>query len=276
VDTYPVRRYVAKHPETAQLGVATEGNMFIGGSRGTGKPYQIPYEVIVPKREQCTNLFVPICFSASYIAYASARMEPVFCILGESAGIAAAQAVKSNRSVQDIDKTVYRNRLLEREQILEWNSPDVKRPNWLENAKNMALSAKASVSSQYDNNYLASFINDGKFDIHNNNGRWVSARNDRAPYAELRFEKPTEINTFWVVSGKVDGGLVHPNIDFHLQYQNENGNWIEINGTRTTNNYEFGFDKKFPAVTSKAFRLVVTKSSENLARIWEWELYRLQ
>jgi hypothetical protein len=276
VDTYPVRRYVAKHPETGQPGVATEGNMFIGGNRGTGKPYQIPYGVIVPKKEQCTNLFVPICFSASYIAYASARMEPVFCILGESAGVAAAQAVKSNRSAQNIDQSVYHNTLLKREQILEWNPPDVKRPNWLENAKNIALSAKASVSSQYANNYLPSFINDGKFDVHNNNGRWVSARNDVLPYAELRFEKPIEINAFWVVSGKVDNGLVHPNIDFHLQYLNENGNWVEIKETQTTNNNEFGFGKKFPTVTSKAFRFVVTKSSENLARIWEWELYHLQ
>jgi hypothetical protein len=146
----------------------------------------------------------------------------------------------------------------------------------LENAKNIALSAKASVSSQYGNNYLASFINDGKFDIHSNNGRWVSAGNDVPPYAELRFEKPIEINAFWIVSGRVDNGLAHPNKDFHLQYLDKKENWIEINGTRTTNNNEFGFGKKFPAVTSKAFRFVVTKSSENLARIWEWELYRLQ
>ncbi|MDR3182685.1 MAG: FAD-dependent oxidoreductase [Planctomycetaceae bacterium] len=121
VDTYPVRRYAAKHPETGQLGVATEGNMFIGGNRGTGKPYQISYGVIIPKREQCTNLLVPVCFSASYIAYASARMEPYFCVLGESAGVAAAQAVKENCPLHNIDKTLYRNKLLERGQILEWN-----------------------------------------------------------------------------------------------------------------------------------------------------------
>ncbi|MDR0337052.1 MAG: FAD-dependent oxidoreductase [Planctomycetaceae bacterium] len=276
VDTYPVRRYIAKHPETGQIGVATEGNMFIGKARGTGIPYQIPYGAIVPKREQCTNLFVPICFSASYIAYASARMEPVFCILGESAAVAAAQAIKSNRPVQEIDQTIYRNKLLERGQILEWNLPNVQLPNWLKNKPNLALAAQVAVSSQFDKNYLPSFINDGKYNIDNNKGRWVSARNDASPYAELRFEKPVEINAFRVVSGKVDSGLVDPNTDFALHYRDANGIWVEIEGSRTTNNEEFNFSKQFPNVTSNAFRFVVTKSSENLARLWEWELYLIK
>ncbi|MDR0869952.1 MAG: FAD-dependent oxidoreductase [Planctomycetaceae bacterium] len=275
VDTYPVRRYVAKHPENGQIGVATEGNMFIGGGRGTGIPYQIPYGVIVPKREQCTNLSVPICFSATYIAYASARMEPVFCLLGESAAVAAAQAIKSNCKIQDIDKTIYRKRLLERGQILEWVSPTAKRPDWLQNGKNLALSAKATVSSQFGNDYLASYINDGKFDIGTNNGRWVNSRDDKAPFAELRFDKPVEVNAFWVVSGKVENGLVNPNTDFHLECLDENGNWLKVEGTQTVGNEEFSFGKKFPTVSSTAFRFVVTKSSENLARIWEWELYKI-
>ena len=98
VDTYPVRRIAVKDPKTGALGVATEGNMFIGGARGTGRPYAVPYRAITPQAEECSNLLVPVCFSASYIAYASARMEPVFCILGESSGVAAAQAVRESES----------------------------------------------------------------------------------------------------------------------------------------------------------------------------------
>ena len=120
VDTYPVRRIAAKDPTTGAMGVATEGNMFIGGSRGTGKPYAVPYRAITPKAEQCANLLVPVCFSASYIAYASARMEPVFCILGESAGVAAAQAVRGETPVQAVDVKKLQARLLERGQVLEW------------------------------------------------------------------------------------------------------------------------------------------------------------
>ena len=62
-----------------------------------------------------------MCFSASYIAYASARMEPVFCVLGESAGVAAAQAVGEMQSVQDLDVGKLQRRLLKRGQVLVWH-----------------------------------------------------------------------------------------------------------------------------------------------------------
>ncbi|RBP47900.1 FAD dependent oxidoreductase [Roseimicrobium gellanilyticum] len=122
VDIYPVRRYVALHPETEELGVATEGNMFIGGAKGTGHPYPVPYRSIVPKTSECTNLIVPTCFSASFIAYASARMEPVFCVLGESSGVAAAHAIRANADVQSIDVPKLQARLLERGQVIAWKA----------------------------------------------------------------------------------------------------------------------------------------------------------
>jgi hypothetical protein len=124
VDTYPARRYAAKNPETGEMGVASEGNMFLGGSKGTGKPYAMPYRAITPKAEECTNLLVPVCFSASYIAYASARMEPVFCVLGESAGVAAATAVRESKAVQAIDVSSLQLRLFERGQVLAWPPAD--------------------------------------------------------------------------------------------------------------------------------------------------------
>ena len=64
--------------------------------------YRIPYRSIVPKKDQCANLLVPVCVSASHIAMTSIRMEPVWMILGESAGVAASMAVKSGSSVQDV------------------------------------------------------------------------------------------------------------------------------------------------------------------------------
>jgi hypothetical protein len=123
VDTYPVRRIAVRDPQTGAMGVATEGNMFLGGARGTGRPYAVPYRAITPQAAECANLLVPVCFSASYIAYASARMEPVFCILGESSGVAAAQAVRGRHSVQAVDVKRLQSRLLERGQVLEWNTP---------------------------------------------------------------------------------------------------------------------------------------------------------
>ena len=64
--------------------------------------YRIPYRSIVPKKEQCANLLVPVCVSASHIAMTSIRMEPVWMILGESTGVAASMAVKSGSAVQDV------------------------------------------------------------------------------------------------------------------------------------------------------------------------------
>jgi hypothetical protein len=121
VDTYPPRRYAAKNPDTGVMGVTTEGNMFIGGPKGTGHPYPVPYRSITPKAEQCENLLVPVCFSATYIAYASARMEPVFAVLGESSGVAAAQAIKAGQKVQEVDVPKLQSRLKERGQVLAWD-----------------------------------------------------------------------------------------------------------------------------------------------------------
>lgn len=126
VDIYPVRRYAVADPTTGKMGVATEGNMFVGGAEGTGHPYPIPYRALTPKAEACGNLLVPVCFSASYIAYASARMEPVFCVMGESAGVAAAQAIHDGVAVQGIDVTKLQERLLKRGQILQWTGPNVR------------------------------------------------------------------------------------------------------------------------------------------------------
>jgi len=126
VDIYPVRRYAVADPTTGKMGVATEGNMFVGGAEGTGHPYPIPYRALTPKAEACGNLLVPVCFSASYIAYASARMEPVFCVMGESAGVAAAQAIHEGVTVQQIDVAKLQQSLLKRGQILQWTGPNVR------------------------------------------------------------------------------------------------------------------------------------------------------
>jgi hypothetical protein len=66
-------------------------------------PYPVSYRSITPKRTQCTNLLVPVCLSASHIAYGSIRMEPVFMGLGEAAAIASSLAIDNNSMVQQVD-----------------------------------------------------------------------------------------------------------------------------------------------------------------------------
>ncbi|MEE6257764.1 FAD-dependent oxidoreductase [Plantactinospora sonchi] len=122
VDVYPVRRIPYRDPETGQLGVATEGDMFLGGHMGTGEPYPIPYRAVTPKRSDCGNLLVPVCLSATHIGYAATRMEPVFCVLAESAAVAAVQSLREHTDVQDIDVARLQSRLVERGQVIAWTA----------------------------------------------------------------------------------------------------------------------------------------------------------
>ena len=81
--------------------------------------YKIPYEAIVPSKGECDNLLVPVCVSASHIAFTSLRMEPVWMILGESAGVAAAMAVDNEIAVQEVPYKKLRRKLDDLGQILD-------------------------------------------------------------------------------------------------------------------------------------------------------------
>lgn len=93
MDSHHVQRYV-----DANGYVQNEGNVEAHGF----KPYPISYKSLVPKKEECVNLIVPVCLSATHIAFGSIRMEPVFMVLGQSAAIAASLAIDNNVSVQDV------------------------------------------------------------------------------------------------------------------------------------------------------------------------------
>lgn len=119
IDTYPSRRIWFNRNDS--VFVAVEGNMFVGGAKGpTNVPYPIPYRAIVPQKHECTNLIVPVLFSASHLGYASARMEPTFMVVGESAGIAAIQAIEAKVAVQEINIEMYLKKLKEIGQRLYW------------------------------------------------------------------------------------------------------------------------------------------------------------
>jgi hypothetical protein len=95
--------------------VKNEGNVEVGGF----PPYPISYRSITPKKEEATNLLVPVALSSSHIAFGSIRMEPVFMVLGQSAATAASLAIDGGSSVQEVDYGQLREKLLEDDQILE-------------------------------------------------------------------------------------------------------------------------------------------------------------
>jgi hypothetical protein len=112
MDSHNCTRFVKV--EDGQARVLNEGDVQVPPT----DPYPISYRSIVPAKGQCENLFVPVCFSASHIAYGSARMEPVFMVMGESAGIAAALCLSKNCTVQDLPYGDLEPELVKAEQVL--------------------------------------------------------------------------------------------------------------------------------------------------------------
>ena len=109
--------------------VRNEGNP---NDRAIGhKPYEIPYRCLTPQRGDGDNLFATFCVSASHMGFASVRMEPVFMILSESAGVAAATAVKKNIAVQDVPVAPLQQRLNARGQRLWLKDVPAKKKSWL-------------------------------------------------------------------------------------------------------------------------------------------------
>jgi hypothetical protein len=86
-------------------------------------PFQIPYRVLLPRRSQCSNLLVPVCASASHIGYGALRLEPVYMIMGEAAGIAATMAAGGQQAVQAVDPGTLAKELKKRGAVMEWTNP---------------------------------------------------------------------------------------------------------------------------------------------------------
>ncbi len=114
MDSHNVQRYVDDNGH-----VRNEGDVEIGGF----PPYPIDYRSITPKKAECDNLLVPVCLSASHIAFGSIRMEPVFMVLGQSAATAAMQAIDADTAVQQVKYDDLKRRLLGDRQVLAWTGP---------------------------------------------------------------------------------------------------------------------------------------------------------
>ncbi len=109
-DSHNIQRIVTKDGF-----VMNEGDMQV-----PVKPYQIPYGVMTPKRSEARNLLVPVCVSASHVAYSSLRMEPQYMIMGQAAGVAASMAVKAKVAVQEIDSAALTRALVEKGAVMEY------------------------------------------------------------------------------------------------------------------------------------------------------------
>ena len=110
MDSHHIKRYV-----NSKGYISNEGNV----EAHVKAPFPISYRSIVPRKEECSNLLVPICLSATHIAFGSIRMEPVFMVLGQSAATIASLAIEEDKAVQDIGYNKIRKMLIIQKQIIK-------------------------------------------------------------------------------------------------------------------------------------------------------------
>ncbi len=113
MDSHHTQRYVNQNGF-----VKNEGNV----EARVHAPYSISYRSLIPKKEECTNLLVPVCLSASHIAFGSIRMEPVFMVLGQSAATAACLSLDNVVELHDLEYEKLKDRLLLDMQRLVWKN----------------------------------------------------------------------------------------------------------------------------------------------------------
>lgn len=115
--------YMDAHACTATKveGSLDEGKMML---HHESFPAHIPYSALLPK--DVDNLLVPVCLSATHVAWGAIRLEPAWMQIGESAGFACAQAVAAGTTPTAIDVAQLQYKLvIQRSMISFFNDIDV-------------------------------------------------------------------------------------------------------------------------------------------------------
>ena len=115
--------YMDSHPCTAARvpGGLDEGKAMLHQETF---PAQISYRCLLPRG--IDNLLVPVCLSATHVAWGTVRLEPVWMQTGEAAGLAAALAAKRHTTPVQIDADQLVRALCERRSMVSFfNDVDV-------------------------------------------------------------------------------------------------------------------------------------------------------
>jgi hypothetical protein len=121
VGSFPIDSHDCQRVPGEGGGFVNEGTIFPSHIKGRpiGQPHHLPYRCLVPKPEECDNLLVPVCLSASHVAFCSVRVEPTWMVLGQSSGIAAALIARSDVPAQKLPYEQLKPRLQAGKQSLE-------------------------------------------------------------------------------------------------------------------------------------------------------------
>ncbi len=112
MDSHNTQRYI-----TPEGYVQNEGDIGVHPKQ----PYQIDLGSILPRKEECNNLLVPLAVSSSHIAFGSIRMEPVFMILGQSAAVVAGLALRNDIDLHAVIYPLVKAELIEEGQVISYS-----------------------------------------------------------------------------------------------------------------------------------------------------------
>jgi hypothetical protein len=203
--------------------VKNEGDVQVGGF----PPYPVSYRSLIPRVEQCKNLFVPVCLSASHIAYGSIRMEPVFMVLAQSSATAAVMAIDAKSSVQQVDINRLQ-RLLNSNPLADGSVPDILIDN--EN-KNVKLNGKWNKELNKGGSYGPSWYADSSKGAGNKSVRFTADIKQSGTYKVYsyypRIQRGASVSTFMIHDGKSGKEVTIDNNAIRIEGQTS-GEWVSL------------------------------------------------
>ena len=249
-----------------------EGDAFLSYAEFTDfpQPYWIPYRCLYSRNTP--NLFMAgRDISVTHEALGTSRVMRTGGCMGEIVGMAASLCTKFEAS----PRGVYQQYLGELKQLMERGvGKPVPPPAALKDVgRNAALEATVVTSGDRDGAAApASLVNDGRIDLTQNDGRWLS-RPELPNWIEFTWPSPQKLTAVRVFSGYQQGGqIVAPISSFVLQFD-DGGEWRDVQGTDTTDNTAIDWHCRFDTITSRKFRLLIREVQDGISRIWEVELY---
>ncbi len=256
------------------------------------RPFWIPYRCLYSRN--VSNLFMAgRDISVKHEALGAVRVMRTGGCMGEVVGMAASLCRKYDATPRNIYESHlselqdlmrrgvgknpgtnpdYENGAESARQLAVKVSPVVSVPAWLVAAgPNLSLTAEIAVSGDSNAISSAALLNDGKTEITNNAGRWLGI--GKLPHAvELAWKELVSVGAARIISGYCDGVVSSPLTDFVLQWH-DGTEWKDIPGVSVRGNCDPYWSLTFPPVKTAKIRLLITRSKDDVSRIWELELY---
>jgi hypothetical protein len=194
--------------------------------KGGAGPYPIAYRSLIPKSAECTNLLVPVCLSASHIGYGSIRMEPVFMVLGQSAGIAASLAINNKTTVQQVNVKTIQD-LLVNNPLMDGSTPEVLVDN--DDSAHVTVTGNWSLKKggTYEPSAYYATVNDQPKAVQFSPTITKSGTYDVYTYVLPKINKATSVITLQVSDGKQEKEVVIKMADVIVAGQTS-GEWVRI------------------------------------------------